>query len=643
MSTCHSSDRSIPAAANRRSALLALALLAIVASISWPAHAAALKGYLQTNLISNGSVDAAWTDSNFIDPWGVSLGSAFWINTTGSGRDYVAGANGAISFTVTIPSASGKGTGTPTGTVFTGALPTGSFELSDKSTPLFLFCSLDGTVSGWSSTSGGDAIVAVNNHKTGAVYTDMALMTASKGSFVLLANSGANADVEVFDSSWKQTMFSAFKDPHLPAGYVPFGIHVLNDSVYVTYAPKRGPDGESNYGAGKGFVDEFSETGKFAGRVIPIGDWLNAPWGMAIAPATFGEFGGDLLVGNFADGTISAYKMSATTPYKYEGQIADPNGNVISNPGLWEIVFGAKGLVGDTDTLYFAAGLNDESAGLFGAITVASSKVTKTKTTVSSDSNPGSKGEKITFTVLVQPDNGFGEPEGHVTFTVDGTKLPAVAVDSTAHASASVSSLSVGKHTVSAAYSGDANFEKSSGSLTETIENPTASAPTFAPAVGAYSTAQNVTITDATPHATIYYTLNGSAATSSWSVYSKPLAITKTTTIWAYATVPGVASSRTVKAAYTISAGSNPTAVPTFYPAGGSYTSAQSVALSDTTSGAVIYYTTDGTTPTTTSSVYKSAISVSASMTIKALAVAPGWTSSTVATASYTISSGGGW
>ncbi len=631
--------RSIPKGKNRRRASLAVALAGIslgIAFLACPAHATAPKGYLQTNLISNGSVDAKVTDSNFIDPWGVSLGPAFWINTTGSGLDYVAGANGAITFTVTIPPASGSGKGSPTGTVYTGGLAKGSFELPDKSTPLFLFCSIDGTVSGWSTTSGGDAIIAVNNHKASAAYTGMALMTTAKGSFILLANSGAKAGVEVYSSTWKQTMADAFKDPHLPAGYAPFGVHVLNGNVYVTYAPSR------NYAPGKGFVDEFSETGSLLGRVIPVDDWLNAPWGMAIAPATFGEFGGDLLVGNFADGTISAYSMSST-PYKYEGQIADPSGNLIANPGLWEIVFGEKGLVGDPGTLYFAAGLNDGSAGLFGTITVASAKVTNTKTTVASDANPGGKGEKISFTALVQPDSGFGEPEGHVTFTVDSSKLPPVAVDSTAHATVSVSSLAVGKHTVDAAYSGDANFGKSSGSLTETIQNPTAAAPTFSPAVGTYSTAQNVMLSDTTPHATIYYTLDSSTPASKWSVYSKPIPVAKTTTLWAYASASGMAPSPTVEAAYTINASSSPTATPSFLPVGGSYSSSQNVTLSDSTSGAVIYYTVDGSTPTTSSPVYKSAISVSTSMTIHAIAVAPGWSQSTVATASYTISGGGGW
>lgn len=632
--------RSTPGTASHRSVSLFLGFLGIslgIVLLAGPAHATAPRGYLQTNLISNGSVDAPVTDSNFIDPWGVSLGQAFWINTTGSGLDYVAGANGTVGFTVTIPPASGKGTGSPTGTVFTGALAKGSFELPDKSTPLFLFCSIDGAVSGWAATSGGDAKIAVNNHKAGAVYTGMALMSTSEGSFILLANNGADPGVVVYSSKWARTMEAAFKDPHLPAGYGPFDVHLLGGHVYVTYAPAK------NHAPGKGFVDEFSEAGKFLGRVIPIGDWLNAPWGMAIAPATFGEFGGDLLVGNFADGTISAYDMSSA-PYKFKGQITDPNGDPIANPGLWEIAFGEKGLVGNPNTLYFAAGINNGSAGLFGTITVASSKTTRTKTTVTSDANPGSKGEKIAFTALVQPDSGFGEPEGHVLFTVDGKKLPAVEVDSTAHASVSVNNLAVGKHAVAAAYSGDANFVKSSGAMTETIQSPTAATPTFSPAIGeTYTKPQSVILSDATAHATVYYTLNGSAAKSSWSVYSKPIAVARTTTIWAYATAPGMAASATVKATYTISINSNPTATPTFNPAGGSYSSSQNVTVSDTTSGAVIYYTTDGSTPTTSSLVYKSAIPVSSKMTIKAMAIAPGWSSSTVATANYTISGGGGW
>jgi len=426
----------------------------------------------------------------------------------------------------------------------------------------------------------------------------------------------------------------------VPSGYAPFGVHVFNNTVFVTYAPRRGSNHLPVLGEGKGFVDEFDENGNFVARAIPLGGKLNNPWGMAIAPATFGEFGGDVLVGNFGDGTIVAYDPKT---WAFKGWVTDENGNPIANPGLWEIVFGeGKTGVGNPNTLYFAAGLENETDGLFGTITVASAKSTKTKTTVASDWNPGQTGQKVTFTALVQPVSGWGEPEGHVAFTVDGKALSTVPVDSTAHATATTSKLAIGKHTVIAKYSGDANFNASSGSLSETIEVPTAAAPIISPAASTYATAQNVTITDTTPHSTIYYTTDGTAPTTKSPVYSKAIPVTKTTTVKAIATAHGMAQSPTASAAYTITTAA-PTAAPTFSPAPGTFTAAQSVTIGDTTSGAVIYYTVDGSNPTTSSPVYSKAISVSATMTIKAMAVAKGWSPSSVTSGTFTINSGGGW
>lgn len=617
-----------------------LCLAVIGLGLATAAGAATPKGYQQANLISNGAVDSAVVDKNFINPWGVSIGPDFWINTTGSGLDYVADAAGAISFTVTIPPASGKGLGSPTGTVYTGggAVPSGEFLLTDKSSPQFLFCSIDGTVSGW---SGGNVLISLNNHKAGDVYTDMALLTNAKGAFVLLANAGATGDVQAYNGKWVREMPNAFKDPKMPANYAPYGVHVFNGTVYVTYAPRPGSNHQPVLGEGKGFVDAFDDTGKFIARAIPLGGKLNSPWGMAIAPAAFGEFASDVLVGNFGDGTIAAYDPKT---WAFKGFITDENGNTIANPGLWAIVFGGgKSGAGNPNTLYFAAGLEGETGGLFGTITVASSKATKTKTTVTSDGNPDQTKQKVTFTALVQPATGWGEPEGHVAFTVDGKALATSPVDSTAHATATSSSLAVGKHTVAAKYSGDANFDSSSGSMSETIEVPTAATPIISPAVGTYATKQTVTIVDSTPHATIYYTLNGSTPTVKSTVYTKGIAVTATTTVKAIAAADGMAPSPTASATYTISV-SAPTATPTFTPAAGTFTSAQNVTLADTTPGATIYYTTDGTTPTLKSSVYSKAISVSASMTIKAIAMANGWTQSSVASGAYTISSsGGGW
>jgi hypothetical protein len=435
-------------------------------------------------------------------------------------------------------------------------------------------------------------------------------------------------------------MTGTFEDPHVPATYAPYAVHVLGDTVYVTYTPRSVPAYSEILGPGHGFVDAFNLNGKFLARVIPIGEKLDAPWGMAVAPATFGEFANDVLVGNFGDGTIAAYDPKT---WDFKGRITDEKGNVIANPGLWEIFFGqVQPAVGNPNALYFTAGLNNESAGLFGTLTVASIKVTKTNTTVASDGNPSSKGDKVTFTALVQPKIGTGEPEGWVAFTVDGKPLATSAVDSTSHATASTGKLAVGSHKVTADYTGDGNFAASTGSITEKINNPATAAPTFTPAVGTYSATQSVTITDSTAHAAIYYTTDGSAPTNKSNVYSKAISVAATTTLKAIAIAPGLPQSPMVSGTYTISSEAA-TATPTFTPAAGTFSASQNVTLADKTGGAVIYYTTDGSTPTTKSLVYSKAIAVSATMTIKAMASASGWAPSSVAVGTYTISGGYGW
>ena len=632
-SDCNREEASF-AARMRKMVAAGLMVCAGLASAAQAAAVVTPKGYQQTNLISNGAVDAAVVDQNFVDPWGFSIGQDFWINTTVTGLDYITNAQGAIAFSVSIPPASGSGKGLPTGTVFSGNVPAGTFLLPDKSSPAFLFCTLDGTVSGW---SGSAVQITVNNRKLGAVYTDMALATNAKGTFILLANFGKGAGVEVYNGNYKRAMVGAFTDPKVPAGYAPYAVHVLAGTVYVTYAERKTPSYEEVLGAGHGFVDAFNLNGKFLARAIPTGGKLNAPWGMAIAPDTFGQFGGDVLVGNFGDGVINAYDPNT---WAYKGRIADANGNVIANPGLWEIAFGqVDPAVGDPNTLYFTAGLEDETAGLFGAITVASAKVSKTKTSVTSDSNPGSTGQKITFTALVQPGTGTGEPQGKVAFTLDGKALATSVVDSTAHATASVKTLAVGKHRVVATYLGDANFKTSAGALLETVTTPTVAPPIFTPAAGSYTAAQTVTITDPTAHAVIHYTVDGTKPTASSPVYSKAISLTKTTTVKAIGILTGWTSSAVSSSAYTIN--TSATALPTFSPGGGTFYSTQLVTLKDTTAGAAIYYTTDGSTPTSSSSLYKTAISVSKNMTIKAMAAAPGLTASPVASATYTISTYG--
>jgi uncharacterized protein (TIGR03118 family) len=376
--------------------------------------------YKQTNIISDGAVPALVTDPNLVDPWGISIGQEFWINANVSGFDYVNDASGNVAFKVTIPSASGTGTGSPTGTVATTGVPAGSFMLSDGHPALFLFCSLDGTISGWDvslSGTGNVADIAVNNSANHAVYTDIALVTNSTGTFLLAANFGAGARVEVYDTGFHlSNLAGSFTDPNLPAGYAPYAIHTIGTKVYVTYMLRDTATYTETLGTGTGIVDAYDLTGAFVARAITGGD-LNAPWGMALAPAGFGIYGGDLLVGNFGDGVINVYNP---TTYGFLGQLVDGTGNVIANPGLWEIVFGqASPAVGDPNTLYFAAGLNQERDGLFGSIaSVAANPGTGTfALSASTGALTVTSRGSTSATVSLAPSSGF---TGTVTFACSG-------------------------------------------------------------------------------------------------------------------------------------------------------------------------------------------------------------------------------
>lgn len=237
--------------------------------------------YKQTNIISNGAVPAQVTDPNFVDPWGVSIGQAFWINANVTGFDYVTDASGNIAFKATIPPAAAGGTGSPTGTVFVSGAPAGAFMLSNGQPAVFLFCSLDGTISGWNLNSTGNvAEIKVNNSAHKAVYTDMALLTNSSGTFILAANFGAGHSVEMFDGSFHSVgaLSGFFTDPNLPAGYAPYGIHVIGTTVYVTYMLRDTTTFQETLGPSTGIVDAFDVNGQFVKRAITGGN-LNAPGG----------------------------------------------------------------------------------------------------------------------------------------------------------------------------------------------------------------------------------------------------------------------------------------------------------------------------------------------------------------------------
>jgi len=355
------------------------------------------------------------TDPTLINPWGVSVGPAIWINKAGSGSVAVDTAAGALAVpslpSVTIPAAaSTSAKGSPSGVVFNGA-GTG-FNLPGSTSALFLFGTLDGTIAAWNAASGTQAVTVVNN-STKASYTDIALDTNTTGTFLLAANF-EQGTVDVFDSTFATHVLAGnFTDPTLPASYSPFGIHSIGGNVYVTYAQVSTTTFET-IGAGLGYVDEFDSNGNFITRVVTQ-SVLNAPWGMALAPAGFGSFGGDLLIGNFGDGVINAFDPKT---FALVGSLNTSAGSPITNVGLWEIFFGQNSgqttTLGDPNTLYFAAGINGEKGGLFGSIAAAAPGTGSFTLQASSNSITAAAGGTGNVTLSLAATNGFNGP---VTFS----------------------------------------------------------------------------------------------------------------------------------------------------------------------------------------------------------------------------------
>jgi uncharacterized protein (TIGR03118 family) len=354
---------SFGSAGARRHALLSL-FIAASAALSSLGSFAQTSSYVQTNIVSDGSVPAMKTDTNLLNPWGVAIGKAFWIDSPGSGLSLIDDAQGNQQFTVAVPPAvSTSPHGQPTGVVFNG--DTTNFKIpGNGQAAQFVFATLDGTVAAWNSALTA-AVTVVNNSAAKAAYTGIAIDVNTTGSFLLLANQASGA-IDIFNNSFAPAQLSGnFSDPTLPANFHAFSVHIINNQVYVGYTQVDPTTGKRVTGAGLGFVNVFDLNGNFVKRAISQGN-LNAPWGIVLAPAGFGSYGGDLLVGNFGDGVINVFDPNS---FALLGQLQDAKGNVLVNSGLWDMVFGAKN-VGDPNTLFFAAGVNGTKGGLFGSIAV---------------------------------------------------------------------------------------------------------------------------------------------------------------------------------------------------------------------------------------------------------------------------------
>jgi uncharacterized protein (TIGR03118 family) len=333
-----------------------MSLLATTAALALAASSAhAVTEFNVSNLVSDGFVPAHITDPNLINPWGVSFGptSPMWVSGNGAGVAtlYNAKIPSKIGLTVSVPTA-------PTGQVFNGTAA--SFQIGGVK-PNFIFDGEDGTIQGWAGAFGTTAHVAVTS-TDGAVYKGLALGSTGGNNF-LYATDFHNGVIEAYKNDF--TSVSTFTDPTVAAGYAPFNAQVLNGLLYVTFALQDAPKHDEVFGAGNGYVDVFNLDGTFNHRVVGLGGEINTPWGLAIAPSSFREFAGDLLVGNFGDGTISAF--DGTT---FEGKLLGRDGNPLHFGDLWALTPG-NGATGSTQDIYFTAGLQDEAHGLFGKLSVA--------------------------------------------------------------------------------------------------------------------------------------------------------------------------------------------------------------------------------------------------------------------------------
>ena len=324
------------------------------------------------NLVSDGSTTATTTDVKLKNPWGLAASpkGPWWISNNGTGSSTLYNGNTAakLGLQVAIPSPTAATGGTPTGVVFNGN--SNAFPINGAGTSaFFVFASEDGTITAWNAGTATSAVVKVNNSASGAVYKGLAIDT-NGGNTYIYATNFHSGKVEVYDSNFATKTFSSsqFTDPRVPAGYAPFGIQNVNGTIYVTYAKQDSDKHDNVSGRGLGIVDAYSSDGTLVGRVGARGP-LNAPWGIAAAPSTFGRFAGDLLVGNFGDGRINAFKMGNNGRFRFDGILRDPQTRPITIDGLWGLAVGNNNAAGSADTLFFTAGTNDEKNGLFGSIT----------------------------------------------------------------------------------------------------------------------------------------------------------------------------------------------------------------------------------------------------------------------------------
>jgi uncharacterized protein (TIGR03118 family) len=351
-------------------------------------------GFAQVDLASDVPGLASIIDPNLVNPWGIAFSPTgpFWFADNGSGvSDILDGRGQPFSLVVPVPSAARRGS-TPTGTVFNGGAGFVIAANGVAAPSRFLFATEDGTISGWTAVVDPTrALLAVDHSSAGSVYKGLALATDSAGRRFLYAADFGRAAIDVFNQDFQPVVHpGSFRDPDIPDGFAPFNVQNINNLLFVTYAQQDKARRDDIAGAGHGFIDVYDTGGNLVSRFASHGA-LNSPWGLALAPASFGPFGGALLVGNNGDGRINAYDLGSGA---FLGPLADDNGVPITVPTLWALTFGNGHEGGASDTLFFTAGVDYEDHGLFGAIQAPQRRGTDTAGTGTFDPHaPGEPGD----------------------------------------------------------------------------------------------------------------------------------------------------------------------------------------------------------------------------------------------------------
>jgi uncharacterized protein (TIGR03118 family) len=391
-------------------AFLRLAALTTLVIASASAHA---QHYTQVDLVANTSGVAPVTDPNLVNPWGLSRmsGSPWWISDNGTGLSTLYNGAGAITpLVVTIPQSNPANktfpTGTPTGTIANGSAT--DFLLTPTAPADFLFSTIDGTISGWNPAvgiaAGGSppsthATVMVKT-KDGSSYTGLTSAWINGKRYLYAANF-TKGRVDVYDNAFHKVnlhgnddggFFDRFEEPaftdlFLPRDFVPFNVQAIGNDIVVTFVLHHEGQPFETDGPGLGFVDIFSSSGKLLRR-LEHGPWLNAPWGVALAPLDFGTYSHALLIGQFSgggstegSGTIAAYDLATG---QYLGLVQDSTGKPLAINGLWALSPGNSASAANSDPagapaneLYFTAGPDHGTGGLFGYLKPVAAELIK--------------------------------------------------------------------------------------------------------------------------------------------------------------------------------------------------------------------------------------------------------------------------